>query len=126
MARILVIDDDDLPRRAVVRMLEAGGHDVRDAGDGTSGLRLWRETGADLVVTDLAMPDLTGFEVIGILHAEAPTLPILAISGSLMVTDQELVGRAGRLGAQLLGKPFSREQLMAAVASALGTGSGPT
>jgi CheY-like chemotaxis protein len=119
MARILVIDDEPLARRAVVRMLETLGHEVREASDGTSGLRLWREASADLVITDLAMPDLTGFEVIGILRAESPALPIIAISGSLMVGDQELVSRAAQLGAQLLGKPFSWEQLTAAVAAAL-------
>jgi two-component system OmpR family response regulator len=119
MARILVIDDEPLARRAVVRMLETLGHEVREAGDGTSGLRLWREASADLVITDLAMPDLTGFEVIGILRAESPALPIIAMSGSLMVADQELVSQAAQLGAQLLGKPFSWEQLTAAVAAAL-------
>jgi CheY-like chemotaxis protein len=123
MARILVIDDEDLPRRAVVRMLTAAGHDVREAAGGVAGLGLWRDGGADLVLTDIAMPDMTGFELIDALRAETRTVPIIAMSGSLVVSDLEVVRCAQALGAvYLLGKPFSWQELMTAVASALPSG----
>jgi CheY-like chemotaxis protein len=120
MARILVIDDEDLPRRAVVRMLTGAGHDVREAAGGAAGLGLWRDGGADLVLTDLAMPDMTGFEFIDALRAVTRTVPIIAMSGSVIVSDLELVRCAQALGGvYLLGKPFSLHELMAAIASAL-------
>jgi CheY-like chemotaxis protein len=43
-----------------LRMLAAGGHDAVEAPDAAAGLRLWREQGADVVVVDIAMPDMTG------------------------------------------------------------------
>jgi CheY-like chemotaxis protein len=120
MARILVVDDEPVVRRAVVRMLAAGGHDAREAPDAAEGLRLWREQPADLVVTDIAMPDMTGFELIGLLRAEGETVPIIGMSGSLVVSDLEMVRHAESLGAVcLLSKPFSQDQLMATVTAAL-------
>jgi CheY-like chemotaxis protein len=118
MARILVIDDEAMVRRAIVRMLAAGAHDAVEAPDATAGLRLWREQGADVVVTDIALPDMTGFELIGLLRSEGETVPIIAISGSLVVSDLELI--ADRLGiVELLAKPFSGDQLLSAVSKAL-------
>jgi CheY-like chemotaxis protein len=122
MARILVIDDEDLPRRAVVRMLTTAGHDVREADGGAAGLGVWHDGGADLVLTDVAMPDMTGFELIGSLRAEGAKVPIIAMSGSLIVSDLEVVRHARSMGAVLLGKPFSWGQLIAAVDSALAPG----
>jgi len=120
MARILVIDDERLALHAIARMLAVEGHEVREAPDGASGLRLWRDEAADLVVTDIALTDMTGFEVIARLRAEAATVPIIVISGSLVVSDLELVRQTKALGAlHLLAKPFTCDQLMDAVASAL-------
>lgn len=122
MARILIVDDDELPRRAVVRMLATAGHEVREANDGAAALGLWHDGGGDLVLTDVAMPDMTGFELIGSLRAEGATVPIIAMSGSLVVTDLEVVRHAKALGeVHLLGKPFSFEELIAAINAALST-----
>jgi two-component system, cell cycle response regulator DivK len=120
MARILVIDDEAVVRRAVVRMLEAGGHDAVEAPDAAGGLRLWREQGADVLVVDIAMPHMTGFELIGLLRSQGETVPIIAISGSLVVSDTEMLRHTESLGGVcLLSKPFSQDQLITAVAKAL-------
>jgi CheY-like chemotaxis protein len=120
MGRILVIDDEALALHAIARILADEGYDVREAQDGAMGLRLWRDEAADLVLTDIAMPDLTGFELIARLRAEGATVPIIAISGSLVVGDFELVRHIKALGAvHLLAKPFSRDQLMEVIALAL-------
>jgi CheY-like chemotaxis protein len=103
MAQILVIDDHDLARRAVVRMLTAAGHDVREADCGAAPLGLWHDGGADLVLTDIAMPDMTGFELMGVLRGEGATVPIIAMSGSLVASDLELIGQSKSLGAVVLG-----------------------
>src|SRR5467141_2224873 len=56
VARILVMDDDELLRGALRVALEAAGYEVMDAADGNAGLRLQREQGADLVLVDIFMP----------------------------------------------------------------------
>jgi CheY-like chemotaxis protein len=117
MARILVIDDEAMVRWTVVRMLASSGHEAIEAADATVGLRLWREQRSDVIVTDIALPDMTGFELIGLLRTEGETVPIIAISGSLVVSDLDLI--AERLGIALLGKPFSEDQLLSAVGKAL-------
>jgi CheY-like chemotaxis protein len=123
MRRILVIEDTEVVRRSVVLMLADAGYEVGEAGDGAAGLQLWREQGADLVVTDLRMPGMNGVEVILQLRAYAPTLPVIAMSGGERSRDLDVLGAVKLLGAvPLLSKPFSGEDLLAAVAAALRSG----
>jgi CheY-like chemotaxis protein len=56
MASILIVDDDASIRALLGRILEEDGHQIREAGNGESGLRLYRNTPADLVITDILMP----------------------------------------------------------------------
>ena len=108
MARILVVDDDEHVRRVTVRMLAEAGHEVRDAASGALGLRLWRNGGADLVVTDISMPDMTGFELITELRVAGPMVPVIAMSGTVVMGDLEVLRRTELLGAvHPLAKPFS-------------------
>lgn len=81
MPNILVIEDNTQMRRALTRMLETSGHRVTAAANGADGLRWWREHGADLVLTDIQMPGMSGIEVMLQLRAHAPMLPVLAMSG---------------------------------------------
>jgi len=118
LARILVIDDEAVVRRAIVRMLAAGGHDAVEAPDAATGLRLWDEQGADVIVTDISLPDMTGFELIGLIRSEGETVPIVAISGSLVVSDLELIAERLRI-VEILAKPFSGDRLLSAVSKAL-------
>lgn len=120
MAHILVVDDDELLRRAVTRMLKAAGHEVTEATTGQTGLNRWRDGGADLVVTDLAMPEMTGFELMRELRAAGEVVPVIAMSGSVVLADLEAIRQAELLGGvYLLAKPFSWDQLMTAVGAAL-------
>src|SRR5438045_9784306 len=80
MARILVIDDDAQVRGAVRRILERAGHTVEDVGDGNAGLRAHRERPADLIITDIFMPERDGIETIRQLRRESPQVKIIAIS----------------------------------------------
>src|SRR5258705_3245907 len=81
MALILVVDDEDRIRRLLRSALEIEGHDVLEAREGDEALRLQRTTPAELVITDIVMPDKDGFEVISALRQEAPNLKIIAMSG---------------------------------------------
>src|SRR6266480_7062891 len=81
VARILVMDDDELLRGALRVVLEAAGYEVIEAADGDAGLRLQREQAADLVLVDIFMPERDGLEVIRALRAEIPEPKIISMSG---------------------------------------------
>ena len=119
MPRILVIDDEVAVRKVIVRMLTSAGHEVTAAPDGAAGLRLWREAGADLVLTDLHMPEMNGLEVIRALRAAEPTLPVVAMSGTGAAREDltQAVQQLGSVG--ILGKPFSWDELIGVIAAAL-------
>ena len=97
MARILVIDNDEMVRFTLERILTNGGHTVVVAANGRDGVRLQMEAPCDLVITDVMMPEQDGIETIRILHAEFPKLPIMAIPGS---------GRMGNMNFLEMGKTF--------------------
>src|SRR2546423_11573947 len=63
-SRILVIDDDEDVRTLVKTLLSRAGHDVREASDGRAGLREFFASPADLVVLDVSMPELDGWETL--------------------------------------------------------------
>jgi DNA-binding response OmpR family regulator len=120
VALILVVEDDLSVQRALTRVLEGAGHTVRVAPDGRVGLKLFREISPELVVTDIQMPDVNGIEVILMIRAAAPTVPIIAMSGGARSESLGLLGNAQLLGAvALISKPFPRAELLAAVSAAL-------
>ena len=119
--RILLIEDDASLLAAVSRLLVRVGYEVTEARNGAEGLRVWREQGADLVLTDIRMPGINGLEVIVQLRVYAPRLPVIAMSGGDCVRDLDLLGSAGLLGAVgLLTKPFGEDELAAAITAAAG------
>jgi CheY-like chemotaxis protein len=122
MARILLIDDDDLLRDTVLQMLELDGHQVVDAADGLTGLKRFGDgRGFDAVITDILMPGIDGTRVIVELRRRRPGLPVLAISGGRRVLSPEFnLQSAALAGAtEQLGKPFSRAELQAALRAAM-------
>ena len=117
MGRILVIDDDPAMRGSMRRILERDGHDLREAGDGAEGLRLFRAEPADVVVTDVLMPGKEGMETIVELREEAPDVRILVVSGGGTMLGESTLSDAQALGADAsLAKPFTVDQLRSAVA----------
>lgn len=116
MARILVVDDDDAVRRAIRQALEMHGHEVADAADGVGAVERFRERDADLVITDIVMPDFEGVETIMEIRALSGSVKILAISGGGSHNADGLLRSAVVVGAdRSLEKPFTVRQLMAAV-----------
>ena len=121
MDRILVIDDDDQVRSMLTEALGREGYKVTDAPDGNEGMKLFREQGADLIITDLIMPDKEGLVTIMELHRDFPDVKIIAISGGGRMAPGEYLGIAEKFGAhRILAKPFEREELLAAVSDLLG------
>jgi CheY-like chemotaxis protein len=121
MASVLIIDDDAGIRRVLRSALERSGHSVDEAGDGAEGVQHYRAAPADLVITDLFMPDQDGIETIQQLRDEFPTCRILAISGGAVTGASGALTDAKMLGANAtLAKPFSIEELTRAVTGLLG------
>jgi DNA-binding response OmpR family regulator len=123
MKRILLIDDDSEVRRFLRVALERAGYEVLDADNGRSGVELFRRTPADLVVTDIFMPEKEGIETIRELRGEFPEMKILAISGGIPGLDPEhYLSMARKLGADAsLEKPFSQKQLLESINELLGS-----
>jgi len=120
MARILIIDDDDLFRTMLRKMLEYEGYDVIDAQDGNVGMRLYRKEPADLVITDILMPEKEGIEIIRELRSDFSEVKIIAISGGGSVGINNYLDIAKMLGAQFtFEKPFRREEFLEAVRESL-------
>jgi DNA-binding response OmpR family regulator len=116
MAQILVVDDDPTVREVVVSYLRANQHDVREAPDGETALRLADELAADLVVLDLMLPGIDGLEVCRRLRDVGP-VPIIMLTALGAETDR-VVGL--ELGADdYVTKPFSVREMVARVKALL-------
>jgi DNA-binding response OmpR family regulator len=119
MARILVIDDEQDMRTMLEQILKAAGYEVILAADGREGVMRHRTSPADLVITDLYMPNQDGMETIRELRSRFPTVAIIAMSGKLDTgTMLSIAQNATDVG--ILHKPFLTDELIAAVARALG------
>ncbi len=116
MADVLVVDDDDTVREVVVSYLRAGGHRVREAGDGEAALTAVAEARPDIVVLDLMLPGIDGLEVCRRLRRQG-SIPIVMLTA--------LGGEADRVVGLELGaddyvtKPFSPRELALRVDSVL-------
>jgi len=81
MRRILVVDDDLHTRLAIRSWLEQCGFRVAIADGGANGLAALDDSSFDLMIIDIFMPNMRGFESIRIFHQRAPTVPLIVISG---------------------------------------------
>ena len=123
MARILIIEDDELVRDTLRDMLETAGHEVLEAADGGQGLATYRENPADVVITDIIMPDKEGVETIIELRRDYPDVKIIAISGGGRIGTTSFLELAREFGAQhAFGKPFQPEKLLSAIQDCLSGG----
>jgi DNA-binding response OmpR family regulator len=89
MARILVIDDDELLREFVQRALANAGFEVIPAGDGDEGLRIFTEMPVDLVVCDILMPNKDGLETIRAIRSISARLPIITMTGGILADTED-------------------------------------
>lgn len=116
MTRILLIDDEDLVRRAFRLALERAGYEIADVGSGLAGVERFSETLPDLVIVDLVMPDQDGFETIAKIKNLRPDQPIIAVTGGGPMGPDKLISRVNAMGVSTaLKKPVDRQDLIGAV-----------
>lgn len=121
MRSILLIEDDDSVRGLLRTTLTTAGYDVFEAVNGRHGVRAFRKTPTDLVITDLYMPERDGLEVIEALRRTNPQVKVLAISGASGTMGYFPLAQS--LGAvAVLPKPFSPSVLVQLVADLLMNG----
>ncbi len=116
--RVLVVDDSKATREAMRRMLEPAGYVVLSAHDGQSAWNRINEQGCDLLVTDLEMPGLGGFELLEKLRSDPRhrELPALVISSK--DTDENRKRAAGLSAIEFITKPVSQQKLIDALRAA--------
>ncbi len=115
--RILIIEDDDMLRQSVADLLELNDFSVVVARDGNEGLQLARRDLPSLIITDVNMPGLTGFDVLEALRKDMAlrAIPVIVISAK---ADREATRRGMELGAaDFITKPFTENELLHSIAS---------
>ena len=118
MARILLVEDDPFSRESMELILEQAGHRLLIARNGPAAMDVLRLEAPDLVLLDIAMPQMSGLEVLAVMRrGRHPKTPVLMTTAS---SANEHVREATRLGANgYLLKPFQPEVLKARVAAVL-------
>lgn len=120
MAKILIIDDDNDFREMLQEMLQREHYTVSGAKDGTEGLALYKQEKADLVITDIIMPEKEGLETILEFKKIAPHLKIFAISGGGRSHPGDYLLTARYFGAtRTFTKPFEKSELLGAIEETL-------
>ncbi len=115
--RVLLVDDEPAIRRFLRLSFDAEGYQVEEAGDGKAALEILRQKKPDLLILDLGLPDLDGFEVIRQLRELGSTIPIIVLSSR---TDEKGKVQALDLGADdYVTKPFGIDELQARIRTAL-------
>lgn len=114
--RVLIIDDDEQIRVLLKQMMEWAGFDVLVAENGRIAMQLQSEKPADLVITDLIMPEQEGLETISRLKKEYDNIKIIAISGGGRIGPEAYLPAALELGAdKVFSKPFDVQEVVTTV-----------
>jgi CheY-like chemotaxis protein len=109
---ILLVEDEPISRCAFAQLLRTAGHDVIEARDGTEALALLSHWRVDLVITDLAIPNLNGLNLASFIRARWPKVPVVLISGYLSQEAENIILDGV---ADFLQKPVTPSALVAAV-----------
>jgi CheY-like chemotaxis protein len=117
--RVLIVDDDAGIRLLLVTLLRRSGFQLRQARNGREALDEMRAGNADLVIMDLTMPEVSGWEVLRVREADPSLLRIPVIVVTAISRNQATADVAGKRVSAVLGKPFDLDTLLTAVRTTL-------
>jgi len=127
MSCILAIDDRPINRQFLVSLLGYGGHSVLEASDGEEALGVVRKSHPDLVITDIKMPNMDGYEFVDRLRHEPGIAATPVIFYTASYHEHEARGMAQSYGvADIITKPSEPEVILKKVNAALGANPSPT
>ena len=115
--RILIVDDKELNRELLVKLLEPIGFALTNASNGAEAIALWRSWQPDLILMDIRMPEVSGAEAIEVIKSNCPKTKIIALTASVLATQTEIMA----LGCDdFMQKPFKTDELLLMMAKHLG------
>jgi DNA-binding NtrC family response regulator len=114
---ILVVDDESVIREGLTRILEGGAYAVETAKNGHAAIELLQQKEFDLIITDLKMPGMSGFEVLNAVKILQPDTPVIMITGFATVETAVEAMKSGTV--DYIVKPFTPEQILEKVHRAL-------
>ena len=125
MARILIVDDSPSQLMGIRRIVEGLGHEALTAEDGAAGVEAAKRELPDLILMDVVMPNLNGFQATGTIKRDPATshIPVILVTTKDQETDRIWGIRQGAQG--YLTKPFSEAELTEAIVSTIGQGDAP-
>ncbi len=116
MTQILIADDDKFSRSMLRAMLENKKYHIEEADDGEIALNMLRKNPADIVITDIVMPNKEGIETITQIRKEFPHIKIIAISGGGRLGPKNYLKLAKRFGADyVFNKPIDQSELLGSI-----------
>lgn len=116
----LVVDDDSVVRLSCRRVLEADGHQVREAAGAAEALKILADQAVDLVLADVMMPGLDGFGLMERIRSIGSETPVILMTGYLTPQIRQRGMEAG--AAAFIAKPFTPDELLEGVGRAMGRG----
>jgi CheY-like chemotaxis protein len=123
LAKVLIIEDAADYRVAYREMLEGEGYEVIEAKNGVEGLEKLEENGADLIITDIMMPEKGGIETIIDIRKDYPDVKIIAISGAVSPDSETLLRLTNQYKvSRVLGKPIQFRELFETIDELLKSG----
>jgi twitching motility two-component system response regulator PilH len=125
MARILIVDDSPSQLMGIRRIVEKLGHEALTAEDGAAGVEVAKRELPDLILMDVVMPNLNGFQATRSISREPTTkhIPVILVTTKDQETDRMWGMRQGAKA--YLTKPFSEDELAAAITRNLSAGPDP-
>jgi CheY-like chemotaxis protein len=123
MSHILIVDDDVHLRQVIERLLTVRGHQVTTAANGKGAIAIVDQQQIDLVITDILMPDMDGYELISALRKRPDPPRIIAMSGGSGSLDSSYLLRVARSMKvdKLLEKPLNLATIDAAISEVMGS-----
>jgi two-component system nitrogen regulation response regulator NtrX len=116
-ASVLIVDDEPNIRRMLAALLREEGYSTTEAGDGQQAVQRMSEVDADVVLLDLALPGVTGLELLDALHTRWPLAPIIMMSGRASLSDAVQATKRGAF--HFIEKPLTPEAVLLTIKGAL-------